>query len=86
MNFPCEICMKIEIQEKRKDYVETNDERYNMYLIKGREIITTTEGRKILTCPYNSPDEKSTVCLKQALNKLTRKVIGTNFNTWPYQP
>ena len=62
------------------------NERYVMYLIKGKEIITTKVGREILTCPYTAPDQKTTVCLKQALNKLTRKVIGTNFNTWPYQP
>ena len=76
-NFPCEICSNEEIKEKRKEFVKIVGIKYRNFLNeKTFEITTicTNSGKEILVCPYTDLGVQSTICLRDAVRKLSKKI------------
>lgn len=76
-NFPCEICSNEEIKEKRKEFVKIVGIKYRNFLNeKTFEITTicTNPGKEILVCPYTDLGVQSTICLRDAVRKLSKKI------------
>ena len=76
-NFPCEICSNEEIREKRKEFVKIVGIKYRNFLNeKTFEITTicTNSGKEIFVCPYTDLSVQSTICLRDAVRKLSKKI------------
>ena len=86
--FPCEICTNDEIEEKVNDFRERVGVKYRNFIdMKTLEetSIITNAGKDILVCPYIDNDVLSTICLKDAVQKLAKKVNdGIKWDTPEY--
>ena len=74
---PCEICSNDEAKASTNSCIVRVGVKYR-YFVNEKTFETTSimtnGGRDIFTCPYNNEEEQSTICLKEAIQKLCKKV------------
>ena len=74
---PCEICSDEEIKKEYKQYMRRVGVKHryflNMKTLEERAIMTNS-GRDIFICPYTDMEVQSTICLKDAVQKLERRL------------
>ena len=76
-DFPCEVCANDKMQEERKTYVERVGIKYRNFInteTLEQTSIVTNAGKDILVCPYTDNEVQSTICLRDAVMKLEKKV------------